>query len=208
MSRFGRARVAVEQFMHPAWIEDTNRFALATPPAYFLQRLYDYDSQLVVVPSRKTPKYLIARRRVNTAGWKSLAGQIDPHPDTVMLDTYGLLPITSMVQTGFSWDADKIIRELWSRDTWAHGIKKDPDALVDRIEAQETAAVDTQKQATRDDLDYRSRDAWRSYQARTGASTIRHIAQRVGARLYSFLSGSRTRTREVHDPSEPAWRVG
>ena len=36
---------------------------MVSPPAYWLQRLYDFDNQLVVLPSRQKPyAYVLARR--------------------------------------------------------------------------------------------------------------------------------------------------
>lgn len=142
------------------------------PSAYFLQRLYDFDSMLVVVPSRRVPHaYIIARRRQYSAGLtdKAIEGTIE-QPDTKMCLQYGVVPVCLMFKMGPSWDPDPIIRTLAARDLWAHG---GPDKVADLLEEQEEAERKRVQKAIRDDLYERSGDAWRSYQARTGQSTIK-----------------------------------
>ena len=142
------------------------------PPNYFLQRVYDYDAMLVVMPSRLVPgAYVIARRRQFGVGItdKALIDSIDQQ-DTKMCLLNGVVPVCLMYKTGPSWDPDPIIRTLMARDTWAFG---GGDAVADMLEAQEAEAEKKLKAEIRDDMYNRSGDAWRSYQARTGASTIK-----------------------------------
>ena len=47
------------------YIADRNPFNLLPPPEWWLQQLYDYDAQLVVVPSRQDAVYRLARRTWN-----------------------------------------------------------------------------------------------------------------------------------------------
>jgi hypothetical protein len=145
---------------------------MPVPPEYFLQRLYDYDALLVLFPSIAHPgSYVVARRRERTRGLTGdavLAGVTNP--DTLTCVRMGWIPVCVMVQTGLSWNPDQIIARLQARDIRAHG---GADKVADLLEEQETAEKVAQKKATRDDLWNRSGDAWRSYQARTGASSIR-----------------------------------
>ena len=170
------------------WITDGNSGA-EVPPPYFLQRIWDQDAMLVVMPSRKTPgAYVIARRKQWGPGITEAA--IDeqfPNPDTKMCVLHGCVPVCLMFKTGTSWDADPIIRSLQARDLWAHG---GPDKVADMLEQQEEDAKAKIAADTRDDIYNRSGDAWRSYQARTGASTIKHnetrkAQPRKGRRIYS-----------------------
>jgi hypothetical protein len=92
-----------------------------------------------------------------------------------------------MYKTGPTWNPDPIIETLKARDLWAVG---GGDKAADLLEAQEDAAAAKLKAEIRDDIWNRSGDAWRSYKARTGQSTIRHndtrTAQpRKGRRIYS-----------------------
>ena len=143
---------------------------MEVPPLYFLQRLFDFDNMLVIVPSRNVPfAYVIARRKQFSKGLsdKALEGTIQ-QPDTKMCLAYGLVPVCLMYKTGPSWDIDSIIRTLMARDMWAHG---GPDKVADMLEAQEEAEKAKIRAETRADIYNRSLDGWRSYQARTGQTT-------------------------------------
>lgn len=150
------------------YIPDNTR--MDVPPAYFLQRLSDFDADLVVVPSRMVPfAYVIARRRRLSAGLtdKAIEDTITVS-DTKMCLLYGLVPVCLMYRQGFSWDPDPLIRTLKARDMWAHG---GAEKVADMLEAQEDAEAAALKKSIRDDLWHRSGDAWRSYTLRTGQAT-------------------------------------
>lgn len=153
------------------YIPDNER--MAVPPPYFLQRIHDQDAMLVIIPSRATPfAYVVARRKQFGPGISAEA--IDAtysHPDTKMCVLYGCVPVCLMFRNSTGgWDPDPVIRKLQARDLWAHGGAEKVAAM---LEAQEEAEKEKIRQATRDDLYNRSGDAWRSYQARTGASSIK-----------------------------------
>ena len=144
--------------------------AMEVPPAYFLQRIHDFDSYLVIVPSRKTPfAYVIARRKQRSKGLtdKAIVDTIT-QPDTKMCLLYGLVPVCLMFKTGPSWNPDPIIAKLKARDMWAHG---GAEKVADLLEVQEEGERQKVRKDIRDDLWNRSGDAWRSYQARTGQRT-------------------------------------
>ena len=179
--------MSIEALAIGNYVNDNER--MEVPPAHFLQRIYDYDAMLVLFPSRHVPSaYVMARRRQYGVGItdKALEGSIT-QPDTKLCLTLGLVPVCLVYKTGPVWDTDAIIRTLMARDTWAIG---GGDAAADLLDAQDDAAKKAIQAATRDDIWNRSGDAWRSYQARTGQSTIRHndtrLAQpRKGRRIYS-----------------------
>ena len=143
------------------------------PPTYFLQRIWDQDTMLVILPSRKVPfAYVIARRKQWSKGLTKNAIQETVYqPDTKMCLLYGLVPVCLMHKQGVGWNPDPVIRSLQARDLWTHG---GPDKVADLLEEQEEAEKANTRQLIRDDLWNRSGDAWRSYQARTGQSTIKH----------------------------------
>ena len=160
------------------------------PPAYFLQRIWDQDAMLVVIPSKKVPgAYVIARRKQYGVGLTEAAidAQID-QPDTKMCIMNGCVPVCLMYKTGASWDADPIIRSLQARDLWAHG---GADKVADMLEADEEAAKAKTAKDIRDDLYARSGDGWRAYQSRTKQTTNTPYGQmqkaqpRKGRRIYS-----------------------
>jgi len=143
---------------------------MPVPPEYFLQRLYDYDALLVMFPSTVRPGgYVIARRRENSPGLTSAALAAVANVDTRMCMAMGWVPICMMYQTGISWNPDQIIARLSARDIRALG---GADRVADTLEEQEDAEKAAQRKALRDEFWNRSGDGWRTYQARTGASSI------------------------------------
>ena len=150
------------------YVADNRR--MPAPPAYFLQRIADYDSWLVILPSRTRPgAYVIARRKQFGPGITEAAiDAIYANPDTKMCVMNGCVPVCMMFATGNSWDPEPILAKLAARDIWAHG---GADAFADKLEAQEAAEKAATRKAIRDDLYNRSGAAWRSYQARTGQSS-------------------------------------
>lgn len=162
------------------WIADENRFNLPEPPAWFLKVLFDFDHQLVLIPSRvevvgAPPAYLLCRRRLHTAGIGDVAMLDNKHPDTNMCYRHGLLPIAPLrFQNGartFTENGWKSLRtELEARDTWkmSGGPTGDADKVVDAIEAQEQAQQQRERAELKDSFRHRARDAWRSMAARAG----------------------------------------
>ncbi len=152
------------------WIRDNGN--AEQPPAYFLQRLYDFDAMLVLMPSRNMPgAYVLGRRKQFGPGLTEAAiSAVYTKADTVMAVVNGTVPVCMVFKpVKGSWNPDPLIRTLMARDLWAHG---GADKVADMLEAQEDAATKATQQAIRDDLYNRSGDAWRSYQARTGQSNI------------------------------------
>ena len=140
---------------------------MAVPPAFWLQRLYDFDAELVVFPSRHVPyAYVLARkRRVASQTDRALATTIT-QPDTRFCLGHGLVPVTMIYRySQASWSIDNILASLRRRDIWTHG---GGDKMADALDGQEAAEDSANKQAVRDDMWARSGDAWASYNRRTG----------------------------------------
>lgn len=154
---------------------------MAVPPKYWLERLYDFDADLVVFPSIQTPfAYVLARKARRTGGMNIQ----DPAfaksaPDTKFCIMRHLLPVSLIYRyNAVSWSIDNIIAELKRRDIWAAG---GGDAYADQADAADTQAEHHTKQTIRDDMYNRSGDAWRSYQARTGQRTKTRYGHRSKA---------------------------
>ena len=143
------------------YIADQNPFKLAPPPAWWLQRLADYDSQLVVMPSRQDAVYRLTRRTWNTPGLTTMA-MIDRQNDSAMMAKHGVVPVTSIMGYGV-WGTN-IFNSLRARDIWAHG---GHEKFVKKLEDVDAAEEVRKKAAVRDDIWMRSGDAWTSYQTRT-----------------------------------------
>jgi hypothetical protein len=151
---------------------------MATPPEFWLQRLYDFDAELVVFPSIHVPyAYVLARRARLSAGLSAQAlAQVVDQPDTKFCLTNGLVPVTMIYRYSMaSWSIDNIIQSLKARDIWAHGGGEKVADLLDNSEAAQAAKA---RKENRDDMWNRSGDAWRSYQARTGQRTRPTVGQK------------------------------
>ncbi len=176
---------------------DDNR-NMAVPPPYWLQRLFDFDAELVVFPSRYVPyAYVLARRRRVTAPkWDLAMAETITQPDTKFCLTHGLVPVTLITRTGVTWSIDNIIASLKARDIWEHGGAEKTADLVDAEDASNEVA---NQRKTRDDMWMRSGQAWESYQRRTGQrvsspgmSSERHVptTSSSGSTARSGLVGS------------------
>lgn len=180
---------AKNPFVGVNYINDNTKMAI--PPAYVLQRFYDFDNMLVLFPSRHQPyAYVIARRRVLARRTdKALMDTID-QPDTKMVYAEGCVPVTMLYNISGNWgEVDTVIEGLRRRDTWAVGGGEKAAAMLDAADKRREDAV---KKAIRDDMYNRSGDAWRSYQARTGQRTAyRQGGARTERRTFNKLpSGS------------------
>ena len=173
------------------YIVDRNPFQLSAPPAWWLQQLYDYDSQLVVVPSRQESIYRLARRTWNRPGIQLMA-DIHREKDTAMLASYGLVPVTTIIGWGI-WGTN-IFNSLRARDIWAHG---GAEKFVKLEEDAEAEAERKKKAAIRDDMWVRSGDAWQSYKQRTRQSIFSG-----GANPYGGV-GSQTRMERRDSQTAP-----
>ena len=163
------------------WIADSNTWNLPVPPAWFLQRLWDFDAQLVLVPSRQkvkgeSPAYLLCRRRLNSAGLGDVAMLDNKHPDTNMCYMHHMVPIAPLrfkkgLGTTFTTQGcEALLTELKARDTWAlsGGPNGDPDAVWKEVEYQEQLQERRDRANLRDRFYHMARDAYRSLKARTG----------------------------------------
>lgn len=148
------------------YIDDNSR--MAVPPAFFLQRIHDYDAELVMFPSRYVPyAYVLARkRRFRVVALDQALEKTIEQPDTKLCLQRGLVPVTLIIRHSMkSWDVDAVIRSLKSRDIWAHG---GAESYANKIEDHEQAEERTQRKQLRDDMWMRSGQAWESYKRRTG----------------------------------------
>lgn len=153
----------------PNYIADQNRFGLETPPRWWLQGLYDFDSELVVIPSRTEPLLRLCRRTTNTPGLQH-AAVLDRHADTAMMVSHKVVPVTSITVRNRAWDLVGVVQTLKARDIWEAGGAEKAADMLDRRDSDERAQV---RERLRDDLGARARDAYRSMMARIGARNKR-----------------------------------
>lgn len=140
---------------------------MAVPPEYWLQRIYDYDAELVVFPSRYVPyAYVLARRRrMRVASLDEALAATVTQPDTRLCLQRGLVPVALIHRNGTSWSIDNIIATLQRRDIWRVG---GGDKMADLHDNTEAAQDEQTRKQIRDDMWMRSGQAWESYQRRSG----------------------------------------
>ncbi len=151
---------------------------MAVPPEYWLQRLWDFDSDLVVFPSIQTPfAYVLARRARRTGGMNVHDPQfLSAPPDTKFCIERHLLPVSLIYRTSSaSWSIDNILNDLRARDIWAAG---GGDAYADQVDAADAKREQQKKDQIRDDMWMRSGSAWGSYASRAGLRTKTHYGHR------------------------------
>lgn len=155
---------------HPKnYIVTTNPFKLAAPPDWWLQMVYDYDADLVVFPSVHRMAYILARRRRHSSAMaelnaldKSLVRK-SAGLDGDVLANHNLIYVRHLI--GDTVKRPSILQWLRDADLKARG---GADKVSDAIEDIELDITKQKRRNTLDDIDHRARDAWRSYQARTG----------------------------------------
>lgn len=129
------------------YLPDRNRFGLAKPPDWWLRALWEFDSSLVIIPSRAEPIFRICQRRPlhDLPG----AALVFDHPDALMTRAYLLVPVTSLSSATQGWQWNTLVfKELGERCGWRNGLSPEATAaLVDRHDAEVVA----KRHADRDD---------------------------------------------------------
>lgn len=172
--------VVASAAMTSNWIPDLNPHHLPKPPAWFLKILWDHDAGLVVLPSRQVRRYVLARRRERSKLVANVLERVEQQSgpslcsgsDAEMLKRYKLVKVDGIncVHGNYhaaSWmtSTPGLLSDLRSRDMWAAGGFEKYHA---QLLADEKQAEDTKRAEMLDSIDHRARDAYRSYQARTG----------------------------------------
>ena len=153
--------------VYPNWIPDANRFKLAGPPAWFLSQLWEFDSSLVIIPSRMDCIYRLAQRRKMKLAENVVNDILKEQADTQMLASYGLVPVTTILAT-VNWSNPFLFEELRRRAPWRLG---GAEQVIKQLEGQERA--DKLAAAIRQDSqnEYLARDGWKYYQKQIGTRT-------------------------------------
>ena len=141
------------------YIVDSNPFALAGPPDWFLARLYQYDPSLVIVPSRQGHFYRLCQRRPLRLPERVINDILKEESDTKMLASHSLVPVTTILATVW-WDNPTIFEELTKRAPWRMGGAK---KFTDLVEAQDQKREMDNKLRTDEHLDYLAKDSWKFY---------------------------------------------
>jgi hypothetical protein len=146
------------------YISDENRFSLAGPPSWWLARLWDFDSSLVVVPSRQECLYRLAQRRKLNLPEHITNNALFNQSDTRMLASYGLIPVTSLLPTA-NWSNPFLFQELANRAPHRNG---GAAAAANLMDEQDLKDEFDKRQKTDEHLQYLAKDAWKYYNKKIG----------------------------------------
>ena len=149
------------------FIPDQNRFKLSGPPQWWLQKLHDFDDSLAVVPSRQGCYYRLAQRRKLQLRENIVNDALFKESDTQMLASYSLVPVTTIIANPV-W-SEWMFKELEERAPWRQG---GADKVVKLMEERELNEEIKQRRATSQNLTFRAKDGWKTYQAKTGQRTF------------------------------------
>ncbi len=181
--------------MTPNFIQTVNPFALATPPAWFLARLYAYDAQLRIFPSTCKPVYQLGRKGRHGG----TLGRPNPKlPDTFIFHAHGLWPTKEIMpqDIGFGWE--RVLLALPEYDTQRFA---DPGAQLDGVEAQAERELD---ERIADEASERAGAMYRTLKLIEG-SRVGSGSRPEGAG-YKKLGAATPRAsrRRVHRPTAPS----
>jgi hypothetical protein len=145
------------------YIHDVNPFNLAGPPQWWLQKLWEFDESLVVIPSKQDFVYRMAQRRPPDPKAK-LVGDLAQDSDSRMMAQYGLIPVTTINATA-RWDNPLMWKDLAERCPWRMGGWDKYEAIMDAKEQEQ----ELKKAAVTDDRNTQvAKDGWRYYQKKAG----------------------------------------
>jgi hypothetical protein len=140
-----------------------NPFALAEPPAWFLQQLAVFDPDLVIFPSQEEAVFRVARRVRRMPPTAQVSFTLLRHrPDTRIYAQHRLVPVTTILSGRWS---PAIFADLAERDLWRVG---GADRACDLLEAREAADEARQRRALASDARDLAGLAWHMKQSRLG----------------------------------------
>jgi hypothetical protein len=153
----------LSSMQHPNYIPGTNPFHLSGPPSWFLKGLWDFDSSLVIVPSRQTCVYRLAQRRKLQLPDHIVHDALFKESDTKMLASYGLVPVTTIIAT-CSW-SPWMFQELHERSVHRLGGHEKVNKRQDDFERDAELKLLAQQDATNT---YLAKEGWKQYRKRIG----------------------------------------
>lgn len=148
---------------HPNYLEGTNPFKLAGPPSWFLRALWDFDSSLVIVPSKQDCVYRLAQRRRPNLSDAIVNESLFASSDTKMLASYSLVPVTTILSTA-TW-SPQMLQELANRAPHRNGGAEVVNRRFDDLEREEEL-----KKAKEQDLrnTHYAQESWKRYRKHIG----------------------------------------
>lgn len=150
------------------FIPDVDKFKLGSPPDWWLRKLHDFDSSLVIVPSRQDCVYRVAQKRPLNLPEHIVNDALFNQSDTQMLASYSLIPVTTLMAKP-NWSNPLMFRELEERAPWRMG---GADKVLDAIEEAEMREETQKRIATDLNLTDRAKDGWQLLKAKQGSKVL------------------------------------
>lgn len=169
------------------YLQNRNPFNLSGPPKWFLDRLWDYDSSLVVMPSHQGHFYRLAQRRKPDLRVDIVNDILKEDTDTRELYRNGLIPVTTILATA-NWANPEIFTELTRRAPWRNGGAAEFEKLVLGQERREKLEKAIQQDEMLTDL---AKDSWRYYQKQLGTRSNVYIPKTSGPNRPEVRTGLR-----------------
>lgn len=144
------------------FVRTPNRFGLPDPPTWFLLRLFDLDSALVMFKSVEEPVYRLGRRVKRSP---ALLRVLSKHPDTKHYVDNKLVPVKSILSpsiVGMTWL--RVLEQLPQYDQWKAAGTNTVEAgdkvtrLIDTQDATQMASIQKDQEAecdARSEVGYR-----------------------------------------------------
>lgn len=150
----------------PNYIAADNPFKLAGPPAYWLRALWEFDSSLVVMPSKQSFCYRVCQRRPPSFSVQMTNDILKEDADARMMAAQHVIPVTSLLSTANWSEFPKHMEALRQRAPWRMG---GAQHVTDSLEQAEWVEEQKRKQQFEQDvLNPLSKDAWNLYNKKLG----------------------------------------
>lgn len=153
------------------YIPDVNRFKLAGPPTHWLRQLYEFDSSLVVIPSRQDCVYRLCQRRKLNLPEHVTNEALFNESDTKMIASYSLVPVTTIIATA-NWSNPLMFDQLRRMAPHRNGGAAE---VIKKIEDQEWKEELDRQKKTDEMLTYQAKDAWGYYLMKLGTRSHMYI---------------------------------
>lgn len=165
------------------WLGQHNPWNLPAPPAWWLKRLSDRDSELRILPGLTEPCYRVGRR---SAAMQRVTPLYGNDSETGRMCRHGLVPVVTL-RPDVTWNGDFFVW-LDRCDTWARG---GTDKFVNELEATERAQAVALDAASDDENDQRATSAYFAKLVREGAvAFLSNADQAAGQSVVVTAPGS------------------
>lgn len=145
------------------YLSDQNPYHLAGPPRWWLQKLWEFDRDLVILPGITECVYRVTRRSPRAKALRPLSQE----SETQRMWRHGVLPVTSLVP----WTAwnDDFFQWLRDHDTWAlKGRDRAGDAAADRLDDLDREKTSRIERTALNELDAVNASSYEAMQRRVG----------------------------------------